>query len=81
MANDAHLVAVRDGEGVPTGYSKCSLCNVEFSGDPGDAKALSISFAVHVGHVHGTRQKPIEDMSERAARVVEEAMRMMPKRE
>jgi hypothetical protein len=41
---------------------------------------LAISFAVHVGLVHGSRQKPIEDVSETAARVVEEAIRKLAKK-
>jgi hypothetical protein len=74
MENDAYLLAVKDGQGVSTGYYRCSLCNSEFSGDPRDPRELAISFAVHVGHVHGSRQKPIESIEETSARVVEEAM-------
>ncbi|MGD0733719.1 MAG: hypothetical protein ABR976_01185 [Terracidiphilus sp.] len=48
--------------------------------DPMNADELAVSFAVHVGLVHGSRQKPIEDVSERAARVVEEAILMLPKK-
>ena len=80
MANDAYLIPVRDVRGIPTGYSKCSLCHAEFSGDPRKTDELAISFAVHVRLVHGSRQKPIEDVSERAARVVEEAIRKLAKK-
>ena len=80
MANDTFLVPLKDGEGMPTGYYRCSQCSAEFSGDPRKADELAVSFAVHVGLVHGSRQKPIEDVSETAARVVEEAMRKLPKK-
>jgi len=80
MADDAYLVAVKDGQGVPTGYCRCSLCNAEFNGDPRDPRELAISFAVHVLHVHGNRQRSIESVSETSARVAEEAIRKLPKK-
>jgi hypothetical protein len=80
MPKDAFLVPLKDAEGVPTGYYRCSLCNVEFSGDARDADGLAAGFAVHVGMVHGRRRKPIEGVSETAARVVEEAIRKLPKK-
>lgn len=79
MGNDAYLVAMTDGKGVPTGYSRCSLCHAEFSEDPRKPDELKISFAVHVAHVHGSRQRPIESVSETCMRVVEEAIRRLPK--
>jgi hypothetical protein len=80
MTQDAYLVAVTDEQGVSTGYYRCSLCNAELSEDSLKPDELAISFAVHVGHVHGSRQKPIESIEEASARVVAEAVRMIPKK-
>ena len=80
MANDAYLVAVKDDEGTPTGYYRCSLCNAEIRSNPQNPGDMAIVFAVHVGHAHRNPRGPIEDVSQTAARVVEEAIRMLPNR-
>jgi hypothetical protein len=79
MEQDAHLVAVKDKNGAPTGYSKCSLCNAEFGSRPQDPGQLSIIFSVHVRHKHTGRKTKIESISETAARVVNEAMKKFEK--
>jgi hypothetical protein len=56
------------------------MCNAEFSADPGNGDQLAVIFAVHVGHVHGSRQMPIEGVGETAARVVDAAMRNLPRK-
>jgi hypothetical protein len=76
---DAHLVVVRDIEGASTGYYRCTLCNTEFYSDPQKPGEMAINFAVHVGHSHRGRKKAGEDVSQTAARIVDEAMGRLKK--
>jgi hypothetical protein len=79
MDDDAYLVVLRDPTGASTGYYRCSLCNAEFHSDPEKPDEMASNFAVHVGYAHRGRRKVGEDVSQTAARVVEEAMRRLKK--
>lgn len=80
MADSAYLVAVRDTRGALTGYSRCTLCDAEFGSRPHNPNELAIIFAGHFSNVHGDGRTKIESVSETAARVVEEAIRKLPKK-
>jgi hypothetical protein len=79
MEQDAYLAVVRDPQGASTDYYRCSLCNAEFSSDPQRPGEMAINFAVHVGHSHRGRKTVREDVSQTAARVVEQAMARLKK--
>jgi hypothetical protein len=70
---DAHLVLVRDLNGASTDYYRCTLCNTEFYSDPQKPGDMAINFAVHVGRSHRGRKTVREDVSQTAARIVDEA--------
>ena len=74
MANEPHLEAVRDSQGICAGIHRCSVCNAEFSSSPNKPGELALAFNVHVEHVHtAKKRKPREDVNQAAARIVKEA--------
>ena len=80
MANEPHLEALRDSQGICAGIYTCSLCSAEFSSSPSKPGELTLAFNVHVGHVHGSRQNLIEAVSETSERVVEKAIQKRKKK-
>jgi hypothetical protein len=80
MAEDAYLVALKDPKGAASGYYGCSLCNAEFTSDRPNPEEMAINFAIHVRHVHRGHKARIESIGETSARVVEEAIRNLPKK-
>jgi hypothetical protein len=74
MANEPHLEAVTDRQGICAGIHRCSVCNAEFSSSPNKPGELALAFNVHVEHVHtAKKRKPREDVNQAAARIVREA--------
>jgi hypothetical protein len=80
MAEDAYLVALKDSRGVPSGYYRCALCNAVFPSDQPNPAAMASNFSLHVRQVHRGQNARIESISETAKRVVEEAVRKLPKK-
>jgi hypothetical protein len=80
MAEDAYLEALKDSRGIASGYYRCTLCNAVFPSDRPNPAEMAVNFSVHVKRVHMGQNARIEGISETAARVVEEAMRKLPKK-
>jgi hypothetical protein len=80
MAEDAYLVALKDSKGAPSGYYRCSLCNAVFPSDQPNPAEMAVNFSIHVRRVHRGQKARIESISETAKRVVEEAVRRLPKK-
>ena len=62
MANDAHLVAVKDDKGVPARYYRCSLCNAELSRNPRNPEEMAVKFAAHISYAHKAPITEIESI-------------------
>jgi hypothetical protein len=80
MAQDAYLVALKDSKGTPSGYYRCTLCNTVFPSDQPNPAQMQANFSLHVRLVHKGQRARIESISETAKRVVEEAIRKLPKK-
>jgi hypothetical protein len=72
MANNAHLVPVKDRDGKFTGDYKCSLCDdTVFRPYPGKQSVLNEEFNAHKRLSHPPQKS--EDVNQAAARIVREA--------